>query len=91
MSGTDAWQREVPPNWTVRPLRSVAEYAVSNVDKIPSKDELPVRLCNYTDVYNNETIHLGMEFMVGTATQAETTSSSRRTPSLGTTSPFPLW
>ena len=71
MSGIDAWQREVPHNWTVRPLRSVAEYAVSNVDKIPSDDELPVRLCNYTDVYNNEAIHLGIEFMAGTATQAE--------------------
>ncbi|MFN8891311.1 MAG: restriction endonuclease subunit S [Alphaproteobacteria bacterium] len=71
MSGIDAWQRRLPPNWTVRPLRSVAEYAVSNVDKIPSDDELPVRLCNYTDVYNNETINLGMEFMAGTATQAE--------------------
>lgn len=71
MSGIDAWQRKVSPNWTVRPLRSVAEYAVSNVDKIQSDDELPVRLCNYTDVYKNETIHLGMEFMAGTATQAE--------------------
>jgi len=66
MSSIDAWQREVPPNWIVRPLRSVAEYVVSNVDKIRSEDELPVRLCNYTDVYNNETIHLGMEFMAGT-------------------------
>jgi type I restriction enzyme S subunit len=71
MSGIDTWQREVPSGWTVRPLRSVAEYAVSNVDKILSEEELPVRLCNYTDVYNNETIHLGMEFMAGTATQAE--------------------
>jgi type I restriction enzyme S subunit len=71
MNRIDAWQRDVPPNWTVRPLRSVAEYAVSNVDKIPSDDELPVRLCNYMDVYNNEAIHLGMEFMAGTATQAE--------------------
>lgn len=71
MSGIDGWQTAIPRSWTVRPLRSVAEYAVSNVDKIPSDDELPVRLCNYTDVYNNETIHLGMEFMAGTATQAE--------------------
>jgi len=71
MSGIDGWQTAIPRNWTVRPLRSVAEYAVSNVDKIPSDDELPVRLCNYTDVYNNETIHFGMEFMAGTATQAE--------------------
>lgn len=71
MSRIDAWQSELPPSWTVRPLRSVAEYAVSNVDKILSDEELPVRLCNYTDVYNNEKIHLGMEFMAGTATQSE--------------------
>lgn len=71
MSRIDAWQSEIPPSWTVRPLRSVAEYAVSNVDKILSDEELPVRLCNYTDVYNNEKIHLGMEFMAGTATQSE--------------------
>ncbi|WP_052201638.1 restriction endonuclease subunit S [Ensifer sp. ZNC0028] len=71
MNSIDGWQGEVPPDWTVRPLRSVAEYAVSNVDKIASDEELPVRLCNYTDVYNNETIHLGIEFMAGTATQAE--------------------
>lgn len=71
MSGIDAWRSELPPAWSVRPLRSVAEYAVSNVDKILSDGELPVRLCNYTDVYNNEKIHLGMEFMAGTATQSE--------------------
>jgi len=71
MSSIHDWQTAIPRSWTVRPLRSVADYAVSNVDKIPSDDELPVRLCNYTDVYNNETVHLGMELMVGTATQAE--------------------
>lgn len=71
MSDIDGWQTAIPRSWTVRPLRSVADYAVSNVDKIPLDDEVPVRLCNYTDVYNNETIHLGIEFMAGTATQAE--------------------
>jgi type I restriction enzyme, S subunit len=71
MSSIERWQSTLPRNWTVRPLRSVAAYSVSNVDKIPSDDETPVRLCNYTDVYNNETIHLGLEFMEGTASQAE--------------------
>jgi type I restriction enzyme S subunit len=71
MNRFDAWQTNIPRGWTVRPLRSVADYAVSNVDKISSEDEMAVRLCNYTDVYNNETIHLGMEFMAGTASQAE--------------------
>jgi type I restriction enzyme S subunit len=71
MSDIDDWKTTIPRKWAVQPLRSVAEYTVSNVDKIPSEDELPVRLCNYTDVYNNESIHLGMDFMAGTATQAE--------------------
>lgn len=71
MSGLDAWRTKIPKNWTVQPLRSVADYAVSNVDKILSDQEIPVRLCNYTDVYNNEMIHLGLEFMAGTASEAE--------------------
>lgn len=71
MSGLDAWQTSVPRNWRIRPLRSVADYVISNVDKISSDEEIPVRLCNYTDVYNNEAIHLRIEFMAGTVTQAE--------------------
>lgn len=71
MSGLDAWRARIPKNWTVQPLRSVADYAVSNVDKNLSDEEIPVRLCNYTDVYNNEMIHLAMDFMAGTASEAE--------------------
>jgi type I restriction enzyme S subunit len=71
MIGIDDWQAAIPDGWTVKPLRSVAQYNVSNVDKIPSDDELPVRLCNYTDVYNNEMIHLGLDFMASTASQGE--------------------
>lgn len=71
MSGLDTWHMDIPKKWKVRPLRSVADYTVSNVDKISSDEEIPVRLCNYTDVYNNETIHLGIDFMAGTASEAE--------------------
>ena len=71
MSGVSDWRLTLPSDWTVRPLRSVAEYVISNVDKIPLPDELPVRLCNYTDVYNNDRIHLGSDFMLGTASPAE--------------------
>lgn len=52
-------------------LSSVAEVAFSSVDKISKSDELSVQLCNYTDVYYNRRIHSGMDFMRGTATQAE--------------------
>ena len=65
------WLSELPGTWKAKPLRATADYVVSNVDKVPADDEVPVRLCNYTDVYNNEFITLGLEFMQGTATETE--------------------
>lgn len=42
---------------------------MSNVDKKSDDDDLPVRLCNYTDVYYNERITGDLDFMVATATR----------------------
>ncbi len=44
---------------------------MSNVDKKSEPDELPVRLCNYTDVYKNDTIRADMDFMEATASPAQ--------------------
>jgi type I restriction enzyme, S subunit len=66
-----AWIRSLPSSWKAKPLRAAADYVVSNVDKVPADDEVPVRLCNYTDVYNNEFITLGLDFMQATATESE--------------------
>ena len=66
-----AWVDQLPDNWDAKPLRSAADYFVSNVDKVPDDDESPVRLCNYTDVYNNEFITLAIDFMQVTASAAE--------------------
>ena len=66
-----AWTGQLPDNWEAKPLRSAADYVVSNVDKVPDDDEIPVRLCNYTDVYNNEFITLALDFMQATASEAE--------------------
>ena len=44
---------------------------VSNVDKHTAHDELPVRLCNYVDVYHNEHITSEIPFMNATATGDE--------------------
>ncbi|MBF0628749.1 MAG: restriction endonuclease subunit S [Magnetococcales bacterium] len=65
------WIDELPTQWESKPLRALVAYSVSNVDKLSSDDEIPVRLCNYTDVYNNEFIRLDIPFMSATATQAE--------------------
>jgi type I restriction enzyme S subunit len=52
-------------------LKTTADFAVSNVDKHSFDDELPVRLCNYTDVYKNECVSPDMDLMAATATPQE--------------------
>ena len=61
----------LPSSWRIVPLKAVASYEVSNVDKHSHSDELPVRLCNYTDVYKNDRITLDMDLMRATATEDE--------------------
>ena len=65
------WISDLPMTWDVKPLRAVVDCRVSNVDKIKSRREKPVQLCNYTDVYNNEFIHLGLDLMQATASKLE--------------------
>jgi type I restriction enzyme S subunit len=69
-SGND-WLGEIPQSWESRRLKNVAELRVSNVDKHTKAGELPVRLCNYTDVYKNSVITADMPFMTATATPEE--------------------
>ena len=71
MSAIDGWTRKMPQHWRTKPLKTIASYIVSNVDKVPSSVEQPVRLCNYTDVYNNEFISSNMDLMRTTATTTE--------------------
>ncbi len=65
------WLGEVPAHWEVRRLRNLAEMRAGNVDKHSKEGELPVRLCNYVDVYKNDYIRSSMRFMQATATQDE--------------------
>ena len=69
-SGVD-WLSDAPEHWEVRRLRTVADMRVSNVDKHTREDEVPVRLCNYVDVYKNDRITLAMPFMAATASRDE--------------------
>lgn len=57
--------------WEEVKLGDVCEVLVSGVDKKTHKDELPVRLCNYMDVYNNEFITSDLDFMSATASDQE--------------------
>lgn len=52
-------------------LGALASTRVSNVDKHSVDGQVPVRLCNYTDVYYGETLTNDLEFMRATATQSQ--------------------
>ena len=60
------------------PLRHVATVTNSNVDKVIDDTEIPVRLCNYVDVYKNDFIDADLEFSAGTATKVEIESFGLR-------------
>jgi len=66
-----SWVNLLPESWHAKPLRAISSYTVSNVDKASIDNETPVRLCNYKDVYHNEFIALGLDFLRATATQEE--------------------
>jgi type I restriction enzyme S subunit len=68
------WIGEIPQAWECKRLKNLAELRVSNVDKHTKVGEIPVRLCNYTDVYKNAVITADMPFMAATATPDEITS-----------------
>jgi type I restriction enzyme S subunit len=65
------WLGAIPEHWQTNRLKVSASYWVSNVDKVAADDEIPVRLCNYTDVYYHDHIRPGMGLMETTATPEE--------------------
>ncbi|MGP1677576.1 MAG: restriction endonuclease subunit S, partial [Burkholderiales bacterium] len=65
------WLGEVPAHWEVRRLRNAVDMRVSNVDKHTNEHEVPVRLCNYVDVYKNDRITHRIGFMKATAVPEE--------------------
>lgn len=65
------WTHHVPSNWGLDRLANVAEIRFSNVDKHTIEGEVPVRLCNYIDVYNHERITANLDFMEASAEQRE--------------------
>ena len=64
-------QGTMPEGWRLVRLGDVAQVAFSGVDKRTIVGEVPVKLCNYTDVFYNRRIQASMDFMSATATQSE--------------------
>ncbi|BBL58857.1 hypothetical protein MKFW12EY_24700 [Methylomonas koyamae] len=69
-SGFD-WLGDIPEHWSITLLKHIADVRFSGVDKHSHDNEIPVRLCNYTDVYKNNEINAEMALMQATATPSE--------------------
>ncbi|MEL6723100.1 MAG: restriction endonuclease subunit S [Pseudomonadota bacterium] len=62
---------KAPPGWQLAPLGELAEIRSSQVDKKSRDGEVPVRLCNYRDVYQHDQITDQLDFMQATARSAD--------------------
>ena len=69
-SGIDAIGK-VPKHWEVKRLKDLFNIQNSNVDKKLHDNEIPVKLCNYVDVYKNEFINALLDFTDATASKFE--------------------
>ena len=61
----------IPDGWRLARLEDMADISFSSVDKKTTDGEVPIELCNYTDVFYNRRIRVGMKLMAATATPAE--------------------
>lgn len=65
------WLGKIPKHWSITKLKNQCQIIPSNVDKKSHDDETEIRLCNYVDVYYNETIDDSIDYMVATANEHE--------------------
>jgi type I restriction enzyme S subunit len=72
------WIGRIPEHWEVRRLKTIASVQLSNVDKKSAEGQVPIRLCNYVDVYYNHEIGPGLDFMAATATPDQVRTFSLR-------------
>ena len=85
------WLGEIPAHWEVQRLKSFATVQLSNVDKKSAEGQDAVRLSNYVDVYYNERIDDGIDFMPATATTEQVRRFSLRTGDVLITKDSETW
>ena len=85
------WLGEIPAHWEVKRLKSFATVQLSNVDKKSAEGQDAVRLSNYVDVYYNERIDDGIDFMPATATTEQIRRFSLRTGDVLITKDSETW
>ncbi len=62
---------EVPSTWKICKIKNYFSVKPSNVNKKTVEGEIEVELCNYVDVYYNDSIDLSLDFMTASAKDGE--------------------
>ena len=89
-SGVECLAR-IPAHWELKRLKTLASVSLSSVDKKSEEGQVPVRLCNYVDVYYNDSITAGIEFMNATATPGQVRRFRLRTGDVLVTKDSETW
>jgi type I restriction enzyme S subunit len=69
---------QIPSHWSLPPAVELAGVLTSTVDKKTYENEIPVQLCNYTDVYYSDAICSSADYMRATASQDQIDAYSVR-------------
>ncbi len=91
VSSHSSWKTEMPTGWQAKKLKYLASLQFSNVDKNTEAEEIPIRLCNYTDVYYNKKITHDLDFMPATATPDEIAKFALRAGDVLVTKDSEMW
>lgn len=65
------WIGEIPKHWDIRKLKHISYVELSSVDRHVLKDEIPVSICHYPNVYKNEYIDESTVLPTGTCSETE--------------------
>ena len=65
------WIGNIPEKWDVQRLKFSTNFELSTVDRHEFDEEIPVSICHYPQVYNNEKINSNTVLEKGTCTKKE--------------------
>ena len=82
---------QIPSHWSMTRLKHIAAVRPSNVDKKTVEGQVAVRLCNYVDVYKNESITADFDFMQASATSAQIAAFSLKAGDVIVTKDSETW
>ena len=65
---------QIPSHWDLKRVKYISRLSLSSVDRKIDEEEIPVNICHYPEVYNNELINSGTSFEEGSCSESQLAS-----------------